>query len=315
MFLAIEYQRLFHVILALVSTVPLLCDEGKDKQNPVAVFVSIFHVNILGLLMTLTLRAGTLNVRAIGYTQLVVLSGNKKIGGKKMGTNFQYSKTLAMEGSILITLGLVPYVGWVLGIVGIVLLLRAMKEFANYYQDNSIYQNSLTGVKYYIVALVALAVAGGGFVVAFVNVDFNNFPASFGVGHALGLAVGIAFLLIAFIFYVLAATHLRKTFSTLAQKTGEHSFETAATLLWIGALLTIIGVGALLIFIAWIFAVIGFFTIRNPQQQQQYAPQPYGYTSPPIQPAAGPTPTYCSNCGAPLKSEATYCSNCGKKVD
>ena len=77
-----------------------------------------------------------------------------------MGTNFQYSKTLAMEGSILTILGVVPYVGWVLGIIGIILLLRAMKEFANYYQDNEIYQNSLTGVKYYIVALIALAVAG-----------------------------------------------------------------------------------------------------------------------------------------------------------
>ena len=77
-----------------------------------------------------------------------------------MGTNFQYSKTLAMEGSILTILGLVPYVGWVLGIIGVILLLRGMKEFANYYQDNEIYQNALTGVKYYIVALIALAIAG-----------------------------------------------------------------------------------------------------------------------------------------------------------
>ena len=89
-----------------------------------------------------------------------------------MGTNFQYSKTLAMEGSILTILGLVPSVGWVLGIIGIILLLRALKEFANYYQDNEIYQNALTGVKYYIVALIALAVAGAGFIVGFVLNDF-----------------------------------------------------------------------------------------------------------------------------------------------
>ena len=232
-----------------------------------------------------------------------------------MGTNFQYSKTLAMEGSILITLGLIPYVGWVLGIVGIVLLLRAMKEFANYYQDNSIYQNSLTGIKFYIVALIALAVAGAGFVVGFVFNGFanNGSLAAFGIGNALGLAVGVAFLVIACVFYVLAATHLRKTFDTLAQKTGEHSFVTAATLLWLGAWLTLIGVGVLLLFIAWIFAVIGFFTLKSPQQP--YASQPYGYTSPPPPPSSGPTPIYCSNCGTPLKSQATYCSNCGKKVD
>ena len=230
-----------------------------------------------------------------------------------MGTNFQYSKTLAMEGSILTILGPVPYVGWVLGIIGVILLLRAMKEFANYYQDNEIYQNSLTGVKYYIVALIALAVAGAGFVFGFV---LNDFPTKFGVGNAIGIAVGIAFLIVTFVFYVLAATHLRKTFNTLALKTGEHSFETAGTLLWIGSILTIFGVGVLLIFIAWIFAVIGFFTIKGPQQQP-YASQPYGYTAPSTQPTAGPSQvqSYCSNCGAPMKTQATYCSNCGKKVD
>ena len=229
-----------------------------------------------------------------------------------MGTNFQYSKTLAMEGSILTILGLVPYVGWVLGIIGIILLLRGMKEFADYYQDNEIYQNSLTGVKYYIVALIALAIAGAGFVVGFV---LNNFPASFGIGNAVGLAVGIAFLIVAFVFYVLAATHLRKTFNKLAQKTGEHSFETAGTLLWVGSMLTIIGVGVLLIFVAWIFAIVGFFTMKSPQPP--YAPKPYGYTPLSEQSTDGSSQTqsYCSNCGAPLKPQSTYCSSCGKKVD
>ena len=229
-----------------------------------------------------------------------------------MGTNFQYSKTLAMEGSILTILGLIPTWGWVLGIVGVILLLRSLKEFANYYQDKEIYQNALTGVKYYIVALITLAIAGTGFIVGFA---LNDFPTKIGVGNAIGIAVGIAFLIVTFVFYVLAATHLRKTFNTLAQKTGEHSFETAATLLWVGAILTIIGVGVILIFIAWIFAVIGFFTMKSPQQQQPYASQPYGYTPPSEQSTASQTQSYCSNCGTPLKPQSTYCSSCGKKVD
>ncbi len=233
-----------------------------------------------------------------------------------MGTNFQYSKTLAMEGSILTILGSVPYVGWVLGIIGVILLLRGMKEFANYYQDNEIYQNSLKGIKYYIVALIALAIAGAGFVVGFV---VNNFPTTltFGIGNAIGLTVGIAFLIVTFVFYVLAASHLRKTFSTLAQKTGEHSFETAGTLLWVGSILTIIGVGVILIFVAWIFGIIGFFTMKGPQQQQPYESQPYGYNPPSAQstPGSSQAQSYCSNCGAPLKPQSTYCSSCGKKVD
>ncbi len=236
-----------------------------------------------------------------------------------MGTSFEYSKTLAMEGSILLLLGLVPYVGWVLGIIGVILLLRGMKEFANYYQDGEIYQNTLTGVKYYIVALIALAVSGAGFVVGFVFNGFaaTGFESAFGVGNAVGLAVGIASLVVAFVFYVLAATHLRKTFNTLAQKTGEHSFETAGMLLWWGSILTIIGIGVLLIVIAWIFAVIGFFTMKSPQMQSS-ASQPYSYTPLTTVPPTTNPPTqatrFCPNCGAPVSIDATFCSRCGKQL-
>ncbi|MCW4002799.1 MAG: DUF996 domain-containing protein [Candidatus Bathyarchaeota archaeon] len=201
-----------------------------------------------------------------------------------MATTFEYSKTLAMEGSILLLLGLIPYVGWALGIVGVILLLRAMREFSNFYQDNSIYQNSLTGVKYYIIALIALAVSAASFVVGFVFTDFTTVLT---VGNALGIALGVIFIIVAFVFYVLAATNLRKTFSTLAQKTGEHSFETAGALLWVGSILTIIVVGLLLILIAWIFAIVGFFAMKSPY----YTPQPYANNSPPTQPPVAPTQT------------------------
>jgi uncharacterized membrane protein len=216
-----------------------------------------------------------------------------------MGTSFEYSKTLAMEGSILLLLGLVPYVGWVLGIIGVVLLLRSMKEFANYYQDREIYQNAFTGVKYYIVALIALAVSGAGFIVGLV---VSAIGTVISIGNVLGLMLGIAFLVIAFVFYLLAAVHLRKTFNTLAQKTGEASFTTAGTMLWVGSILSII-------IIAWIFAIVGFFTMKAPQAQYAYGSQPYGYAPP-----TGPAQTYCSNCGAPMSPQAAYCTHCGKKV-
>ena len=76
-----------------------------------------------------------------------------------MNVSLEYSKTLAGEGAILLLLSLVPYAGWILGIIGVILLLRGMKELSNYYQDEEIYKNSLTGVKFYIIALVAAGVA------------------------------------------------------------------------------------------------------------------------------------------------------------
>ena len=236
-----------------------------------------------------------------------------------MGTSFENSKTLAGEGSILLILGLVPYVGWVLGIIGVILLLRGLKEIANYYQDNEIYQNALTGVKFYIVALIAAAVAITAIVIGVGSATGFKFNSSFTLtaGFGIGLAVFLGGIVIAFIFYVLAAVHLRQTFNTLAQKSGEHSFATTATLLWWGSILTILaGLGFILIFIAWIFAVIGFFAMKSTQQQSNAPPQ-YSYTTPPsTASAAAPTqtPRYCSYCGAQVKQDAAYCPNCGKQL-
>jgi uncharacterized membrane protein len=209
---------------------------------------------------------------------------------KKMNVNFQYSKTLAVEGSILLWLSAIPYVGWVLGIIGVVLLLRSMKEFSNYYQNEKIYQDSLTGVKFYIIALIAAAVAIASITIGVWSATGFTSAFVFTAGFGAGLIAFLSGIVVAFVFYVLAALHLRKVFNTLAQKSGEQSFATASTLLWLGSILTIIGVGLLLILIAWIFATIGFFTMKSPQYQQ-YSPQPNGYTSPPpfTQPEQGST--------------------------
>lgn len=203
-----------------------------------------------------------------------------------MNVNFEYSKTLAGEGTVMLLLSLVPTIGWVLGIVGVVLLAKAMKEFSYYYQDESIYQNAWTGIKYYIVAIIASAVAIGVGLLSFAITGlFSGAPVTFTLGFVGGIVAILAGLAVAFVFYVLAATHLRKMFSTLAQKSGEQSLETAGTLLWIGSILTIIGIGLILILISWIFATIGFFSMKS-KQYQQYNQQPasYGYTPPTTQP-------------------------------
>jgi uncharacterized membrane protein len=193
-----------------------------------------------------------------------------------MNVSLEYSKTLAGEGSILLLLSLVPYAGWILGIIGVILLLRGMKELSNYYQDEEIYKNTLTGVKYYIIALVAAAVAIAAITIGIASATGFTFTTGFipTVGFGIGLIASLAGIIVAFVFYVLATLHLRKTFNTLAQKSGETSFATAGTLLWVGAILTIILVGLILILIGWIFATVGFFTMK-PQQQQPYNPQQY----------------------------------------
>jgi len=207
-----------------------------------------------------------------------------------MHENFEHSKSLAGVGAILLLLGVVPYAGWVLAIVGVILLVIGMKELSKYYQDENVYQNTLSGVKFYVVAVVAAAAAVTALVISIASATdfkFTNFVPT--VGFGIGLAVLLAGLIVAFVFYILAASRLKRALDTLAQKSGEASFATAGTLLFIGAILTIVLVGLVLIFVAWIFATIGFFSMKS-RQYQQFTQQQTGYGYTPSA-ASSPQPT------------------------
>lgn len=220
-------------------------------------------------------------------------------------SSLESSKNLAGIGSILLILSFVPAAGWIIGIIGVILLLMGIRGLATYYQSNEIYSNALSGVIYYVIALVAVGVALGG--LAFGGM-FGAFTAGSLVGIGLSIFVFVAALVVAFIFFLLASMRIRRSLSMLAQKTGEHLFETAGLIFFIGAILTIVFVGLALIPVAWIMATIAFFSIRIPQQ-------PYAYT-PPTTPTSPTTQAtrFCPNCGAPVDQTAVFCPNCGRQL-
>ena len=173
-------------------------------------------------------------------------------------SSIESSKTLGIIGTLLLVIGLfIPWGGAVLEIIGIILFMMAIKNFSTLYNDPAMYQNALTGIIYYIIAAIAVGVGLGFLVVAGIGSIFLL---------GLGIIAAIIALIAAFIFFVLAASRLRRTFNDLAQRTGEQSFHTAGTLLWWGAILTIVFFfGLILIFIAWIFALNRLPIDENPR--------------------------------------------------
>lgn len=207
-------------------------------------------------------------------------------------SNLGSSKDLAGIGAVLC---FIPAVN----IVGIIMVLVGMKGLAEHYKDDSIYRNALMGVIFGIIGLVALAV---GFVAVIVGGVSSSL--AFGAG---GFLFGFLLLFIVFIFFVLMAMYLRKAFTSLAQRSGERLFETAGTLLVIGAILTIVfGIGLIIMVVAWIIATIAFFSIKVPMQQYTYAPV---QSAPTMQASR-----FCPNCGAPVDQSATFCPHCGKQL-
>ncbi len=212
-------------------------------------------------------------------------------------SSLESSKNLAGIGAILL---LFPFVS----IIGIILVFVGMKGLAEYYRDDSIYRDALRGLVFLIIAVVAIAIAVPLFVIGGMFSAFTI--GAFGIG--LGLISLILLAVIVFVFYVLAAMNLRKAFNTLAQKSGEHMFEAAGAVLFVGAILTIFFfIGLLLIFVAWIIATIAFFSIKVPPQPCAYAPPPTA--APSMQPTR-----FCPNCGAPIEANATFCPHCGRQL-
>ena len=117
-------------------------------------------------------------------------------------------------------------------------------------------------------------------------------------------------LIVAFIFYLLTAISYKKSFDILAEQTGEKMFGTAGLLLLIGAALTIIIIGLLKMFIAWIVLTVAFFSIKTPETFQVAA-----LATPPQPPVAVLTgKKYCRHCGGENKTDAVFCEYCEGKL-
>ncbi len=210
------------------------------------------------------------------------------------------AKILGGIGSIL---QIVPGVS----IIGYILTLIAVKYVSDEVNDNTIFTDML-----YAVITGIIGVAVGAFALFF-GVLSSVFTA--GAGAILG---GLGFLVVIWIAFVVSSIFVRRAFGKMATRLNVGTFGTAGTLYFVGALLTIILVGFLLLFIAFILQIIAFFSIH---EAQPMAPAPMAAPMTPAQPAtaatAPPTPQssskYCANCGTQMASFAMYCPKCGAR--
>jgi hypothetical protein len=121
-----------------------------------------------------------------------------------------------------------------------------------------------------------------------------------------GIAGAIGFLAVAWIALIISAIFIRRAFGTMAGRLDIRTFRTAGTLYLVGAALTIVLVGFIILFVAYIYQVISFFSIPETAQ----APTP-ATPAAPAQPLQGMK--YCPSCGAQMPAASTFCPSCGAK--
>jgi uncharacterized membrane protein len=176
-------------------------------------------------------------------------------------------------GSILVLLSFVPYVGFVLGLAGFVMVLLAVKQISEVVKDREIFHNVLMAVILQIVgSAISVFVMLGSFF-AFVGSQvvmspfgpsFDGFggPRMFGVGAALAILGALIVGLIAmWVILIIAARFLRKGYEGIAAKTGTETFRSVGRWYYYGAWLAIVLVGFVLILIATILQIMAFFSL------------------------------------------------------
>ena len=153
------------------------------------------------------------------------------------------SKNLGGIGAILMFIGVLPYINFygIIPLVGLILVLIAMKGFADYYKEAGIFNNALYAVILAIVGVVAflaiLFIAAVGLLnqlgLSAANMaDWATILSTYdwtGVGFNTLMnfvAYVIADLVVLFVFVLVTAIFLRKSLRLLSAKTGVGMFGT-----------------------------------------------------------------------------------------
>jgi uncharacterized membrane protein len=219
------------------------------------------------------------------------------------------AKTLGGVGGILVFIPFLSLVGWIL-------ILLATKEISESVQDKTIFDDALlAGITAVIGAVVFAFVFALTLFTGSVAGPFAPGPFAFS-----GLFLGV---LAAFwVFTIISAIFLKRSYEKISRRLNISAFATAGLLYLIGAALTIVLVGFLIILIALIFQVVAYFSIQDrPPTPSSSQPSPQNFASSPVtqQPATPPQQQppveskFCFKCGAKLPSSAVFCTSCGAK--
>ena len=170
-------------------------------------------------------------------------------------------KILGGLGSLFIVLSFIPYVGAVLGLAGLILLIIAVKQFAEKEGRGEVFSTFLRGI---LVSIIGDIIGG---VILFAGIG----SAAAGNSGALSyLITGIGGVII-YAASVYGNYYIKKAYEEIALITGNTLFAWAGKLLFWGALLVIILVGSIVMWVGWILSAVAFFTTEEKKTVEESA--------------------------------------------
>lgn len=182
-------------------------------------------------------------------------------------TTISEAKAMGGIGAILVILTAIPSFGWIIGVIGFVLILIATSQISRYVNDRAVFNNMLYSV---ILSIIAVVVVGVAVIVAFFRVlglgSFTGGTFMMNPNVTQGDYIALFMTLIpavvaVWVLFIVSAIFLRRSLTSMGDHLDVRLFGTTGLLYLIGACTVIIAIGILLIFVAEILLAISFFSI------------------------------------------------------
>ncbi len=207
------------------------------------------------------------------------------------GGSLSNAKLYGLIGSILGVvggfIGFIPHVGVFgiasAGLVGFILVLLAVREVANVTGREEIFRYYLYALIIEVIAVAVVAVSFFAFLASvFTSLGFNEGygpPFNHHISADMSVIYGIlAWLILLFIVVfaclILSTYYIKKSYYAIAEEVGVDMFRTAGLLYFLGAILLIIIVGAIILFIARILEIIAWASLPEEPIRREKTPPP-----------------------------------------
>jgi uncharacterized membrane protein len=194
------------------------------------------------------------------------------------------SKTLGGVGAILMFVGVLPTINYlgIIEIVGLILVLFALRNLANSYREGGIFRHAIYGVAVAVVGAIIVGVLAVAVVLSNIkdlvtqlypgwNGDWSTLQGmtanttNFDPTNIFPLIGGLlVVLVIAWVFAIIASFFIYRSLKQVSNKSNLGLFGTAGLILLIGAIIPLIGL--ILMWVSALILAIAFFTFK-PQEE------------------------------------------------
>ncbi|AEE14638.1 protein of unknown function DUF996 [Thermodesulfobium narugense DSM 14796] len=165
--------------------------------------------------------------------------------------NITKEKILGGVGSILIAFSLIPGIGHLSFILGVIMFIISIYSISKLLKESDIYSNI---IKSFLISIIGIVIS--------LFLGLYTFASVFSGHWYFGTNILLSFIIF-YSFIIASAVFFRKGLIMIASLTDNELFKTSGDVMFWSTVLTIFVIGFIGIFISWILLAIAFFTLPD----------------------------------------------------